>query len=238
MPVQTQTVDELSHINKVTNLNDIKEEILVFLRNYLTDRKRRTTVITENFSGNGVAPIFTLTQDLNENNKHTVKNVKYVKVDGIELQPYIDYKFDYNTGKITFYTAPSSGTNNIFIEYACGQTFGYRDLPRFDLTSKSYPRFSIQILSSTKNDICVGGGVQKRTVRIEIPFVETDVELLENSINEIDRLITNHKRQFFYFDYINNINTSQVIEFNEDPNDVVFLQTFGFDIPNVYEFSL
>lgn len=65
----------------------------------------------ETFSGDGSTTTFTLS------NTPVVPESETVEVDGSQQTRGTDYTIDYETGVITFTTAPSSGTDNISVTY-------------------------------------------------------------------------------------------------------------------------
>lgn len=123
------------------NIYEIKEELVVFLRNsdVFTISQRGVLTTTEEFNGTGSETSFQVSQA-------TIKNVRSVTVGGA-IQTYkTDYDVDYTNNTVTFSTAPSSGTNNVDIQYDYGTDKIYSDFPRNDLSINSFPRMAVDIL--------------------------------------------------------------------------------------------
>jgi len=121
-------------------------EILVeFLRTRITDPRGRHTANSDTFSGDGSTKTFTLTPTSGKR----VQYISSVTVDGSTKDKWQDYYIDLQNQQIIFKSAPQSGTNNIIINYYEGSSsWIYPDMPRIDLSSSSYPRISVLIVSS------------------------------------------------------------------------------------------
>jgi len=131
------------------NITEPEDIIVNFLRANLSELTRldedgntianRQTLRTETFDGDDSETEFVMT-----NNTTCFKTVS---VGGTELIPYQDYQIDINNKKVTFTTAPATGTDNIEIIYYSGTSWIYPDKPRETLNKNSYPRISVVKLS-------------------------------------------------------------------------------------------
>lgn len=120
------------------------EEMLVeFLRVKLTDPAGRHSSSTQTFSGNDILVNFTLSPPAG-----LLRCIEHVKIAGALQKKYIDYTFDYELNRVTFMTAPPTGTNNVEIKYKYGTTsWIFPDKPLTSLTDISYPRISVVLIS-------------------------------------------------------------------------------------------
>lgn len=73
------TVTSTSEINRRINYSTTEEEMLIFLRNSLNDRRNRATLYSETFVGDGETIEFELTNDLDNNSKHKTTNILNIK---------------------------------------------------------------------------------------------------------------------------------------------------------------
>jgi hypothetical protein len=239
--VQT-TINSNAYIQARLDLSLVSDEILIRLRNVLTDRRSRTRQFTEYFSGNSIIQEFTFTKDLDNNNKHKIMNVRKVLVDGVEQVWLEDFDVGYRDnspiyGKIRFYTPPGSVT--IEITYDAFYSMIFDEWTRYDLTSKCYPRLSLQLLSSTNRDRAIGGTAHSTDIYIQVTVGDIfryNVEAIIKQIRDYFALETN-KHSFKSFDFIMDGKTGPVLPYREDRNDVVFFQTIDFKIPVQWEFG-
>ena len=90
---------------------------------------------------------FELTEDLDDNDDHTVKNIKSIYIDGVLVEYFTDYDYDVegiNAGRITFVSAPADDAE-IKVEYMKGDSWIYSDFPRVDISLSNYPRVGFVI---------------------------------------------------------------------------------------------
>lgn len=100
---------------------------------------RRHSTVVEYFSGDSSTRRFTLTYA-------KLLCIRLVKISATEQSKYIDYDIDLKNNQILFTTAPTTGTNNIYVEYdynTTGKSWIYNDKPRTDLAFNSYPRIAV-----------------------------------------------------------------------------------------------
>jgi hypothetical protein len=112
----------------------IEDEITLFLRNKLTDRRNRTLNKTETFIPSN-STIFELTGDLDNKGNHKVMNIRSLSIDGIEKSFYKDYvcgfklrnnnltSLNEDIGKIRFWNAPSGSLISVNYDYAYSFVF-------------------------------------------------------------------------------------------------------------------
>lgn len=172
----------------IYSIDTIKEEMIMFARKNVTDPSSRGSSATETFSGNGSNTQFTVA---NTNLKH----ITTVTISSVAKTEYSDFTVEYfgsNKGRITFTTAPATGTNNISVTYKYGDTWIFPEFPKNPLTLSSYPRIAIDIIAGDSTPAALGTG----NVKTEITFLAV---AYSNNTREAD-LILNDLRT----DLINN----------------------------------
>lgn len=239
----TKTIGSTSVFNNRITFSDIEDEIIHFLRNHVTDRRNRALSGTETFIGDGSTTIFELTGDSDSEGRHKLMNITSLTVDGI-LQTFLtDYTAGFRNespilGKVQFWNAPVN-SSAIAISYKYKYSFIFSEEPRIDLTTKSYPRISIQLFNVNPKDVAIGGKVTKFDILFRFNVIDETRNYVQNIIQEIkDLFVTeNVKHGFHTFDYIHEPRLTPLIKNGEDPNDVVYVQEIELTIPNIYEFS-
>ncbi len=155
-----------------------KNVIVEFLRARLTDpRGRSESTNTETFSGDGSETSFSLTAP-----EGKVRCIVEVKVDGVIQNKNEDYTIDLQNEKVIFSSAPNNGTNNISITYKYGTScWIYPDQPRVDLTTRSYPRIGVTLISGVGNRM---GNYEASVISSE--RYQIDIFAHENEVFNID----------------------------------------------------
>ena len=124
-------------------VRDSLMDMVVMLANNLEDPAKRTTSYTDTW---------TLTNEGTASfTKDKVQNVRWVKLDGVELKYRNDYTVDYFNGEIHF-TESTSGSVDANYDY--GSPWIYPDFPR--LEDVTLPRISITQIGPTQRDLTVG----------------------------------------------------------------------------------
>jgi len=239
----SETLTSSAVINTRVNFRLILDELVLFLRNNLTDRRSRALSNTETFTGDDTTTTFTLTGDLDSRDRHKIMNVKSLIVAGTSQTFYSDYivgfrKSSPDLGKIRFWNAPANAAS-ISIRYQYAYHFVFPESPRVDLTTNAYPRVSVQLFNTFPKDVAIGGKVTKHDIIVQITVVDEKRDYTEDLIMEIKNLFVREsiKHGFFNFDYIMEPKLTPLVPNGEDPNDTVYVQQVELRIPNQYEFS-
>jgi hypothetical protein len=193
------------------NVTDIKNELVVLLRNadVLSTTERGVTTTTDEFNGDGSETEFTLTNT-------NVRNVRSVTVGGTPQTFGTDYIVNYATAVITFITAPTSGTNNVDIQYDYGSGDKiYGDIPRTDITLSSYPRIAVQITSSRTTDGSLDGSVNFTDYLISIYVYAENIDNVETYMTSCRTAILSNKKDLYYLRYITPTGENAVVN---EPN--------------------
>ena len=219
----------------------IKEELVVFLRQQIQDTHdpARTSTETEFFSGDNVTTRFELTKDISRNGFHLLKNVNSVKVNGVEKTNYTDYEVDYqnnNPGTINFATAPDNSSNdNIEIGFSWGLLWIGTDLNRVEMSAKSCPKISVELLSAPSDEIALGATVLKSPLSISMTIICNKVSELDLLTKQIRDAILGNRTGFHNFNLITEPRVSPTIT-SGDPEAYMFQRTIDWTLPNNYEF--
>ena len=215
------------------NLFEYEKELVNFLRNQdiISTSDRGVTTTTETFSGNASDVDF----DLSNTN---VKNVRLIQISAVTQAYGTDYSIDFdgsNPGRITFTTAPATGTNNISIQYDYGSSDRiYPDFPRADLKLSSYPRVAVNIISVASSTMGIGGESDNSSLLVSTVVFDAGMKSVLEKVNSIRNSIRSNKSSFYNFDYITP-NSITVLIKSQDRNDEIVQQNADFDILNVVE---
>lgn len=215
------------------DLFDIETELVVGIRNNITD-PRSTPVNTnksETFSGDDIETVFELTGDLDSNNNHTFKNVQYVKIGGVAQTRYTDYDVAYNgtnVGKITFTTAPVTGTDNIEINYDYGSGWIFSFYPKPDITVKDAPRIGTDLFMDT-TPLGTGNRFVESTITVSIIVVAEGTLQVKELATLLRNWLLLNRTSFYNFNYFYDIKMSPVTPYSDD-NLYLYQRTIDFDI--------
>jgi len=183
---------------KDLQLNEIKEELAVFLRNedIFTVGERGVTTTTDEFNGDTIETNFTL-------DNTNVKNVRAVTVGGVAVAFGSGYTVNYSTAVVTFASPPATGTDNVDIQYDYGNTDKiFPDYPRPDLTLSSFPRIGFDIINIDTSEGALGGGIFRHRITIRLNIYELESEEIDKDITTIKESIKDNKKGFFYVEFM------------------------------------
>lgn len=215
------------------DLFELKKELINFFRNQdiISTTTRGVTTTTETFSGNASDTEF----DLANSN---VKNVRLIQISSVTQSYGTDYTIDFdgsNPGRITFSTAPPTGSNNISIQYDYGNSDRiYPDFPRADLKIGSYPRIALEIQSMSSENFGIGGTNSVSNLLIEIVSFDVTIQDLEDKVSSIRDAIINNQKSFYNFNFIHPINSGPLLK-SVDRNDEILQRNTQFQILNEIE---
>ena len=182
------------------NFNLFKEEIIVFLRNNITDPQSRGTVKTDSFIGDGSTVKYELTEP-------NAKNVFYVSVGGTVLTRNTDYYVDYKdkttlNNPIVYILSPPSSSAIVDIKYSYGSTWVYSDFPRLSLKINDYPRIKVDILSVRTEEFGLNADFNISDMLVELIVWSGNVNELDSIIKETRDKFLGNKKKFHFFKLI------------------------------------
>jgi hypothetical protein len=217
---------------KVLSYGDLKEELIIFLRNNLTDPNARGTAGSNVWTAGGISGNFTLSQ-------LGVKNISSVTVDGIAQTGYVDYTPNYQNNSPSSYptinlaSVPLSGLQ-VQVNYKYGETWIYPDWPRTDLGLSTYPRVSMDLTSKRTEPFGIGGEAVKSDILFSITAFADKSSTIDSILSETGSAIIHNIKNFHYFQGI--FPSSMGPEFKEpERNEKIVMRTADFIIPHLVE---
>jgi len=178
------------------SIYDIKEELVVFLRNLdilsISDRGVTTSQDTGSFSADSNHTLAT--------NPTLVKNVRDITVASIPLAFGSDYTVNYVTGVISF-TSPQTGAYTINYDQGTSDKI-YPDFPQSYLKLSSFPRIAVDIISGLTSEYVLGAGSNLSEYGVTIVAYDRDQSDVETMVSDIRGAIQNNKKNFYNFPFI------------------------------------
>jgi len=195
---------------KVIDIQEIKEELVVFLRNQniisVTNRGVTNTQDTGTFSSTSSYLI----------NRTNVKNIKSITVASVVKSFGTDYSVDYyfnDSGtrkcKITFVTAQ---TGSYSIDYDYGTDKIWPDFPRDDLSISSYPRISVDVLSVSTTAFGIGGNEDISNILFSVQIFAQSVVSMNSYTKTIRTKFLENRKSFYTLGYIQPTGIGPMIE--------------------------
>lgn len=215
------------------NLWEVREELVVFLRNndIFTTTLRGVTTTTEEFNGDGSTVDFTLTPVVG-----SARNVRSVTVGGTSKALGTDYTVNYNTGVVTFTSAPVSGTDNVDIQYDYGTGDKiFPDFPRDDLTITSFPRIGVDIISGSSAPTGFGN-VHGTDLLISVVVQAASTKDISDYGKAIRTAIIGSRNDFYTLKVIIPESIGPIIKSN-NKSDKILQQNFDFTSKFNYEIN-
>jgi hypothetical protein len=179
---------------------EIKEELCVFLRNQnaLTIAERGVTTQTD--SG-------TYTNATSHTISRTnVRNIRSITIAAVLQVLGTDFTVEY-TGTpgatqncIITYLSTKNGAYSIVYDYGADRIFP--DYPRDDLTIKSVPRVSVDVLASDSSEASLGGGSVVTNVSLTITAFAESERKVESIIKTIRNAFLANKKSFIQLKFI------------------------------------
>jgi len=195
-----------------TSLMNIKEELVVFLRNQdiisIGNRGVTTSQDTGTFSSDSSYTLAT--------NPTLTKNVRDVTVASVLLEFGTDYTVNYGTGVISFVSAQ---TGSYTINYDQGSSDSiYPDFPQPHLKLVNFPRIAIDIISSSSNEVGIGAGITQSQYVVSIVCYDKDQTDVENLVSNSKTAIMSNKKNLYYSNFItpSNVGPLLVSEFGKN----------------------
>jgi len=178
------------------NTNNIINEFLNFLRNsdILSISTRGVTTVTDSHTAAGGAETFTL--------DHTnVKNVRWVKDNGVALVYGTDYTLDLDSAEVIVSKVLTLGhTITISNDYGTGDHI-YPDFARPDLSIGSFPRigFGIYGMTTEKGGF---GNVNRSNWRFQVNIYGTSEKTTNQYMDTLRGKIIAAQTTLYYLNYM------------------------------------
>jgi hypothetical protein len=195
-------------VTNLINLNQIKQEMVVFLRNSdiisISDRGVTTSTDEGIGTGDNVEVDFALAES-------NAKNVRNVKLDGSAQTFGTDYTVDYSTYTVTFSSAPGSGVAvTATYDYGSGDSI-YPDFPRTDLGITSYPRMAVAVTSVATSEMGIGGAANINDILLSVYVYANGMAAVDDYIKDARSAFLQAKKDFYYLKFVTPVTQSPLI---------------------------
>lgn len=193
------------------NLTEMKEELVVFLRNkdILTTTQRNVT--TTNDAGSWTAESNHLIDVPN------IKNIRGITVDATPLVFGTDYNVDYSYDdsgtikcRITL-TNPQTGAYDIEYDYGTDKIFS--DLPKTTLNISSFPRIGVDFIGINTSELGIGGYSNVTDVSLSIYVYDPKTGAIDDFMQSIRTAIMQNKKTFYYFSFVTLVTVGPTLVF-------------------------
>jgi hypothetical protein len=217
----------------VKDLRDIKEELLVTLRNNLhsSDPRTRMTLGSQLFTAGSDSTIFTLT-------KAYISAVSGVQVKTTPLSgaEYSTNYYNANPGSYpTITTLNTVGTGStVLVYYWSGTEWIYPDMPRADLGMNSYPRIAFDVISVSREPYGIGGTSFKNEYLAQINAYADKNSTVDELIHKAGSVFMKTAKNFKNWQFIYPSNLTPTIK-GVNGNEKLSFKSQDFVIKGVYD---
>jgi len=203
------------------NITNIKDEILVFLRNQdiLTTTQRGVTTAnaTGTLSGTKVITI----------SRTNVKNIRTITVAAVSKSLGTDYTVNYNHANGCVITFESNQTGDYVVSYDYGTGSIFPDFPRNDLNINSYPRIAVDIQNVDTDANGIGGESFISNIGFTIVVYADSTSEIDGYIQAIKDAMRTNAKLFYYINFIKPTITSPLIT-SPDRRDEIMQRSTDF----------
>ena len=179
----------------LVNIQNIKQEQLVFLRNQdiftISQRGVTTANATGTLSGTKVITISTA----------GVKNIRSITVAAVTKNLGTDYTVAYGIAS-TVITFVANQTGDYIASHDYGTDKIYPDFPRDDLKINSYPRIAVDILNMSIDAFGIGGDTFISNVSFTIVVYDNKSKVIDGYIQAIKTAYLANAKTFFYLSFV------------------------------------
>jgi len=187
-------------VTGLTDMNEIEEELAVFIKNNdifsITTRGVTTATATGTFAGESSLLI----------NRTNIKNIRSVTVAAAAVAFGSGYTVDYDYDdsgtiktKITFIAA-QTGAYSIPYDYGADKIF--TDWPRDEISISSYPRLVVQTLNAMATEDSMDGLHTRTDFNFTITVLDDDKRDVYNYLKTLREKILENKTKFYYIPYM------------------------------------
>lgn len=197
------------------NITEIKEEIIVFLRNSDVFSTSTRGVTTTNQTGS-LSSQTTITIALT-----TVKNIRSVSVASVSKLLGEDYTVDYNhaSGCVITFNTSQSGSYDVSYDYGSDKI--YPDFPRDDLSISSYPRIAADVINVVTEPFGIGGTSFISNVTFTVVVYAAKTNDIDSYIHAIKTAFVNAPKSFYYLKYVKPVGIGPLIA-SQNRNDEIY----------------
>lgn len=197
------------------NLQNIKQEQIVFLRNQdiLTTTQRGVTTANATGTLAGTA-IITIART-------NVKNIRSITVAAVSKSLGTDYTVNYNHASGCVITFGTNQTGDYVVSHDYGTDKIYPDFPRDDLTIDSYPRIAMDIMTVNTEAFGIGGSQFISDIIFTVVVYADDVDEIDGYIQSIKDAIRGNAKLFYYVNFVKPTITGPLISSPDRSNEIM-----------------
>lgn len=216
----------------VHNTYDVKEELLVYLRNNLhsSDPKSRMTLGSQLFTAGSNSTLWTVT------GSH-VSAVSGVMIKTTTLTPS-EYDVDYqntNPGAPITVTTSTVGTGStVVVYYWSGTEWIYPDMPRNDLGMNSYPRIAFDVISLRREPFGIGGTSFKSDYMVQMNVYADKNSTIDDLIHKAGSVFMKGAKNFQNWQFIYPSNISPTMK-AQSKNEKISFKAQDFVVKGIYD---
>ena len=193
----------------ILNLFNIRQELVVFLRNADIIAVGTRGVATTTDSGTWSSDTSHLIAVTN------IKNIRSITVDAAPLAFGTDYTVDYyflDTTIKTKITLNAAQSGDFVITYDFGTDKIWPDFPRDDLSISSYPRIAVDILSVGSTAFGIGGNEDISNILFTVVVYGQEIKEINNYLTAVRTAFLESRSAFFYLRFIKPTSIGPLLE--------------------------
>jgi hypothetical protein len=202
--------------------NEVKEEIVVFLRNNDVLSTTQRNVVTLASTGS-ISNSTTITIPISN-----VKNIRSLTVGGTSKAFGTDYLVDYNSGTNCVITLAATATAAYTATLDYGTDKIFSDFPRTDLSVSSFPRITVDVIGDDSIDIGVGATSKMTTLSFSIYVYDTKANSIDATLKTIREKFLANQKTFYYQRYVNRVRTGPLMLFTTYGDNRIMLKAVDY----------
>lgn len=216
----------------VNDYAEIKEELVVFLRNqdiYTTTQRGVTTTTATGTWSSATSQLI---------NKTNVRNIRSITVDGTPLAFGTDYTVDYSFSDTTIkckISLVAAQTGDYIITYDYGTDKIFPSLAKNELTISSFPRIGIHIIGDANSDIDMPGDMEESVISFTVAVYDKKTNAIDATLKLIRAAFIGNKKAFYYLTYVRRLSTGPLLPFNLAKGGKVYLRAIDYLSPYNFE---
>ncbi len=204
------------------NIQNIKQEQIVFLRNQniLTTTQRGVTTANATGTLSGTSTITISTAG--------VKNIRSITVAAVSKSFGTDYTVAYGISS-TVITFVAAQTGDYVVSHDYGTDSIYPDFPRDDLTINSYPRIAMDILTINTDAFGIGGSDFISNINFTVVVYADGPDEIDGYVQAIKDAIRGNAKLFYYVNFVKPTITGPLIS-SPDRSDEIMQRNTDFQV--------
>ncbi len=181
-----------------TDMEDVKTEFVVFLRNsdILSTTQRGVTTTSNVFTSTASQTVFTISNNV-------TRNIRYVTIDGVAQDAYKDYTPDYKSADstITFKTGVSiNALVDVGLDYSSGAIEKvWADYPELQYLPSSVPRIGFDITGFRTQVLSIGDSNWFSDALVTVKAYDSNLKNIDNFISTIRSSVKSAQLDFYHF---------------------------------------